>query len=387
MTPRAHPSLAKRLGPAALLCVAALGLGLACSLIVNFNPEGQPCNTQPGVAACLFDAGYYCDLDGGPPGVCRKGGAQTPDAGPCGTSCSPSQICLANRRVCADPTTCQDVACPIGQTCDPTRLTCSPLTSGDLGAKCRLDTDCIVGAGSICVAAAADYVADGGVLAVQRDGFCSLLCTTPAECPTGTTCVQVTSARHTTQVGLCLRQVQPPSTDPLLVAPLQCGRETDCSDFPGVSCMLFDSPALPDAVSFCDWTVNNGAPAGSACSRTSTNPPPSFNGVCLPDTRPGNGVASALCAADSDCPAGDSCVLAEYTTLQGTALLRRVNACFGRAPSRCQPCLKAAQCSADAPTCDADAGVCLARCASSAPCVPDTCDGGCCLGTGYCSCP
>jgi hypothetical protein len=391
-----HPSRFGRfLVPLALFCAAAV----ACSFIVNFNQNGQPCSADA-VQPCLPN--YYCDMSGGPPGVCRSG--QAPDSGtvvgPCG-GCPAGQVCLANRNLCVDSASCEALACPTGQSCviADGGPGCRPI-SGALGMTCTTDRECFLAmqqAGSICVLPAVnDPSADGGVVA--RPGFCSLDCSSAQKCPPGSACVTLSAASHSGQVSLCLvSEADGGSSNALLHAPLACSRNLDCADFANLTCMVFDNGTLPlnEAVSFCDKGVLDGAGFGTPCRRAATPLP--VNGICLPSNAVDAGSVGSLCVDKTDCPFGENCILAEYPTVpslyQPGLQLRRIDACYGQPSSLCQACVSAAACSADSPHClvVADGGTsCVTLCTDATDGGPPNtapCPSGSCGTTGFCSCP
>lgn len=379
MSPSPRPGCGSRRWPARALALAALAPGVlaACSLIVNFDPEGQPCSST----GCL--SGYTCDKSGGAePGVCTKGGSS--DAGPrppCGGPCLGGQICLGGRDVCANVADCSTVACPVGEVCAPATRICQRVPDRNIGEPCNFDSECDVG-GTFCAGSSAyDARPDGGF--GPRRGFCTKFCA--ATCPLGSSCIQVTTSSHKATVGLCLVAEVQGATDPLLVAPLPCAREVDCIDFPGLTCTVFDNPNLPDALTFCDHAVDGGVGRGEMCQRSA--PPLPMNGICLPD-RPGeSGKVGLVCAALSDCPTGETCQEVEYITRNN--VVRRLDACAAPgAPSQCRSCATDRECGSDAPHCvtiTAGQPFCRIRCSTAtAPCDNNDCravaDAGYCQG-------
>jgi hypothetical protein len=260
---------------------------------------------------------------------------------------------------------------------------CAP-TTGAVGASCLADADCMF-VGQFCVLSSAYQDLDSGAVG-PASGFCTQLCTPTSLCPTGSTCVQLTPTSHgASNVSLCLVDVTQSKTDPLQLAPLQCQREGDCLDFPGLTCTVFDSSALPDAVSFCDTAVPGGVNNGAACHRSSK--PFAANGLCLPQGAV-TGEADAVCTTSADCEVGN-CLVSEFLTgavspINGFPIVRAVGACYSKPPSMCAACAAATDCSADAPHCvGTDAGICRMACTSSSSCPSGhTCDD-----AGYCGCP
>lgn len=119
------------------LCAASAFVVLtalaSCSLLVNFDPEGQPCDPS---ARCLD--GYAC-VDGG----CRRSG----DGGdPCtGVTCaSPPTACHSDAGTC-DPATgdCTYAALPLDAPCDDG----DPCTAGE---TCAVDGRCVAGPARTC---------------------------------------------------------------------------------------------------------------------------------------------------------------------------------------------------------------------------------------------
>lgn len=131
--PRARAPGGGRALPRALAALAlGLGLGGACTLVLDNELEGLPCDNR---GACLL--GYICQegvcvveppVDSGPP----------PEL-PCGGKCRYGQSCQ-------EPSTCYyDCAtrtCPPGMACDPSDKRCKLVTGSKIGALCTDDVWC-----------------------------------------------------------------------------------------------------------------------------------------------------------------------------------------------------------------------------------------------------
>lgn len=332
-------SLLKLLIPFSLAAV----VGAGCSLLVNFDPEGQPCDDQGG---CL--AGYGC-VDR----RCVKGA----DGGTsvCGT-CGPGMKCLENTRSCV-PNTCQYTRCVVGSICteDTGTPVCRPVQSPALGHPCVEDVDCSVnGANRFCLRGAVQSDNAEGTL---RTGICVERCPQfGGACLTsGATCRPFALGLDAGVTSLCV-------PDNLLAS---CRTNDDCID-PSFVCTVFDNPNLGPAT-LCDAPLTTGTQPFLPCTSSKADGgtlPYCGNGLCIPQdpiaaVQP---TCGSLCN-EGTCATSQVCRPVEFT-VKGTP--RFIPMCIP-APSACKPCADSSSCNADAPRCTlvGTRNLCLADC------VPD----------------
>jgi hypothetical protein len=331
-----------------LATLAATG----CTLLLNFDPEGQPCG--PG-SACL--GGYGCT----PQHICSKGF----DAGPsdaCG-GCPAGQRCLPVSKQCV-PNTCANKKCPVGYSCvsDGGSLGCVGVAAGQVGSSCSNTAQCI----SPLVCWLGPILVRQPAL-TQQAGSCVLPCSGPTGTCAGDgglTCQAFPIGLDAGAAYLCL----PPD----LIWP--CVNDAQCTD-DGLTCTTYDEPSI-GAGNVCDLPAPGGVSPASACSPFDGGPL-CANGLCLPHLPPAG--PDARCGELCDqgtCPAGQFCREVEVD-LQDR---RFVPMCLSAA-SACTSCAAgsdAGPCGPDAPACSAlDGGiVCLADCADGGMvCPPSTlCD-------------
>ncbi len=364
--------------PKFLLLPAALGLALACSLMMEFDYNGKPCSNG---AACR--AGYVCDSNN----KCQKDTGQV-DAGPvvCGGRCTADQVCLENRQECVDKG-CATQACPAGQACyydSAGKTICHPLL-GQMGSLCSSDGECA--AGRICMVSSVPDSSGNKTHA----GFCTKTCKLESDCQdaadAGTTSTENVgcfdlggSARYCAVI--------PKDAKTPRAAQFQCNNEKSCADFPGYTCALFDrrgpnanSSSIEDPLWLCDKAREGAAPAIlEECDVNETaGGKVAANGLCLPGhalaLAPDGGVsavsyATVRCTGAADC-IGGVCGAAEYALFTDTGARnsapRSLKVCLkGASGARCDRCMRDYECKADAPHClvnpDAGYGECTSEC-------------------------
>ncbi len=131
--------------PSALLWLAAAGGLISCSLLLDFNPDGLPCDVANG-QACL--AGYSCNAPSPNTYICIADGALKKDA-PCqlDRQCHSGLLCPSEVGTCVAP--CPIAAayvagspnCPTGEYCRPTMST-AMFSDGQVHAAQRV-TACV----------------------------------------------------------------------------------------------------------------------------------------------------------------------------------------------------------------------------------------------------
>jgi hypothetical protein len=331
-----------------LCAVAGALLPLSCSLLVDFDPEGKPCDTE---GECR--SGYACvegkclrrslPTDGGTPGA--------PDAGAkldeCGGKCTAEQKCLKTRKECAEG--CEGLLCPAGSACvkgSDGAAQCV-LVDKSIGARCTADSECAtVGATKLFCLLSSVTASDG-----KRFGFCTFKCADPdTTCSTAgvpAACFSFNDSELRPQ-RLCVRTLPAAASKP---AVFSCRNDLECADFGPGACALFDhKPAAGSAPSvdapflLCDVRRESGVSEGT-CTPTPSN---ATNGLCLPGHPFSASAAARPCGASSDCPAGHVCAKAEFAR-PGFAP-RRVDLCVKK-QTRCEKCTDDDKCGADAPHC------------------------------------
>lgn len=320
-----------------LIVLAAAALASACSLFLNFDPSGQPCNAQ---GQCI--SGYQC--------VAQK--CELGEPCPTGSVPGPSSSCL--------PVHCDGTACAVGLMCvenDGGAASCLPATDrSQLGFGCGQDTDCP--SNRVCMRGT--LAADATSLA-PRPGICV------EPCAAGSICSGVEHAAcRTFQLAFASGTASFCVPQPFAKGCLNSG---ECSAG-GQVCTLFDNPSL-GPVGFCDASLTGGAPAGQSCDGArGALGGICASGLCLPAPV---GQCRSLCAQAADCPAG-VCTPGEYVGPLGT--LRHIPICVGAA-SVCTDCTAQGNgaCGPDAPHCVARATAhrCLSACTpdagQAAPCA------------------
>lgn len=332
-------------------CVLFVAFGVlaeACSLFVNFDPDGQACDARGG---CLD--GYGCVA-----GVCRKGA----DAGSsvCGV-CAVGEKCLETSRACV-PNTCQYTRCPVGSACDGgagEAPVCTPTPRPNLGSSCAEDVDCgAFGPNRYCLRGA---IPAQSASFSSRTGICVESCAGPgASCVTvGATCKSFPLAIDAGVTNLCI-------PDGVLVG---CRQDFDCLESNYV-CTVFDNPKLAP-VTVCDVALPTGTGAYLPCSKSRDDggtAPYCANGLCVASSAdPAATSSCALTCSDVSCAQTQVCAPVEFTVRE---VPRFVPMCI---PARtfCHACGNgdAGACGPDAPHCsDIPLGApsCLAACSVDA---------------------
>lgn len=328
-----------------LFAVALAGLISACSLLVNFDPEGQPCDEQQ---ACL--EGYGC-VDG----RCVSGATNV--------NCSecPSGGCVPGTNTCL-PNTCQYKVCQMAYYCDDdggVPPTCKLLPAGRLGAQCQDDSFC-TGPNDVCVFGAIQSSTTGGL----RGGICAEKCGADDTCPPETQCRSFTLANDAGVTRVCLSA----NTATACTSDAVCARAE-------LVCTVYDHPEV-GAFSACDKPLNTepkaavGEPCvtargadggGELCS----------NGLCVPQLPPDSdrvATCGQLCEPGG-CASG-ACELVEFSVVSSST--RYLPMCVP-APTRCASCITGpSACAADAPHCTNLNGDlrCLGACTPDAGVLP-----------------
>ncbi|MEN9798446.1 MAG: hypothetical protein RL653_2142 [Pseudomonadota bacterium] len=309
--------------------VRGLGVGLvllgatACSLLISFDPDGQPCGLEE---AC--SAGYSCVN-----GQCRLGG---PPLDPC-SQCKPEERCNAAGTAC-EPRTCANTPCPLGEVCsaeDGGIPVC--VERQGLGQACAVDSDCSTSTVRVCVIGQrARPLADGGV----GYGVCLDRCILQDGCPlnTGQVCTQFRTGLDAGIGKVCL-----PSG---LLTP--CTSEADCTGLSqGFTCALFANQRT-GLLQACDLAEVGGAPAGGACGAAASVADGGAvrcgSGSCVA-AGDGGSVCAPACA-EGTCGRNTECRVVDLA-LSGVPV--RPALCV--APTECRPCTDNRSCGADAPAC------------------------------------
>jgi hypothetical protein len=329
------------------LAVAALGaLFCACSLVLNFEPGGQPCGP-----------GDYCT----PGYVCQNGRCRQAPPCPSGQVANPATgLCT--------PAGCGSVICAAGQSCvndgGPMVPTCVGVSNPALlGYPCESDVTC--GAGGMCLLSSVQNPGSGQ----PRGGICVRGCSAAsvgASCgdPENTACQALAAPLDAGSVLLCL----PPNRF------TPCWSDADCGGR-GLVCALFDHPSL-GPVGMCDVPLTGGAVAGEHCAQTPVDGglPLCGNGLCL-----ASGAAPSctlLCSDSSQCLDSYTCALVEVQSVGN--VYRHVPGCIAAATA-CTPCSGSgtgSTCGSDAPHCDSE---CRTACSVNAGQVPSCPNGKICL--------
>lgn len=346
------------IGSNAAACALLLALFAAssgCSLLLDFDEAGLPCDATN---ACL--EGFVCQA-----GRC----VAAPDAQvgcpacPMGFQCDPlSAQCVAQ--------TCSQRACPAGERCiaDGGPAHCEPIMPPASGHPCTQDSECTGTDGGVrvCLLSAIQDPQTGAL----RGGICVEPCAgSESTCEEeGALCVPLPGAVADGGTFACLSQ----ST----VTP--CADDRRCAS-DGLVCTVFDHPSL-SPTRLCDVPSSGGAVPGAACSATVSDagaPPLCSNGLCGPQNpAPGAQPTCLSPCTGSDCATG-VCAVTEFA-LGG--VVRHLPLCVPQV-TRCEPCDGAPEaCGADSPRCSTlDGGaICLSACspdAGAGPACPgdDTC--------------
>lgn len=300
-------------------------VGTGCSLLVNFDPDGQKCDELGG---CL--PGYGCQA-----GKCVAGA----DAGrlPCG-GCGAGEKCIESTQNCV-PNTCQYTRCAVGSICnqDLGTPTCRPVIAPALGHPCTDDADCAAGnTNRFCYRGAIQNDNAQGSL---RTGVCVERCL-----PFGGGCLTNGATCRSFNLGLDAGATNICVPDNFLFG---CRTDNDCLD-PSFVCTVYDNPNLGPAT-VCDAVLATGAQPQSQCTGSKADGgtlPYCGNGLCLPQ----NGSAAkcgSLCTTGT-CLTGQTCVETEITIRQTP---RHIPMCQPAA-THCKVCANDAACGADAPRCN-----------------------------------
>ncbi len=310
---------------------AAAGLGFACSLFLQFDPRGQPCD---GFDECL--RGYAC-VDGG----CVAA------SDPCG-GCPAGQRCRGAG--CVDDV-CANRLCPVGQACqqDGEGTRCRPIPPPELMHACGSDADC--GPGRLCLVGTVPSPSGA-----PRTGACVELCGAGGACATaGATCRTFLFGLDAGAQGLCVPQG----------AVLECQVDAPCLP-EGFACAVFGHPSL-QPVGLCDAPAAGGAGPGQACATAPGAAPLCASGLCVPEP---SGTCGQLC--NGTCAGGGRCAAVELEVPPGGPA-RHVPMCLSGL-THCADCSAAsAACGPDAPHCTYYGArqVCLSACALDAGAPPD----------------
>lgn len=326
-----------------VLLAAATFAASACSLLLDFDQDGLPCDASNG---CL--EGFAC-VDG----QCVAASERPEGCGSCaaGFSCEPSS------GECR-PEGCDVRACAAGSRCtaaDAGPAFCEPIASPSPGHRCTQDADCAdAGAERFCLLGAVQDPQTGAL----RNGICVEPCAVP-DAPCGD------------DAGACRPLSGVADAESGLVC-VTAGMVTPCQDDQrcaphGLLCTVFDHPSV-GPTSLCDAPLSGGAAAGEACSVT-VGDPSGFalcaNGLCAP--RPGTSTTQPLCL--SPCVEGGCgaavCAVSEFAL---SGVIRHLPLCVPQV-TRCTPCgAEAPACGADAPRCSTlDGGAyCLSACSPDA---------------------
>ena len=336
--------------PSPAYVVAAIALAVAaagCSLLLNFDPEGQLCDSA---GACL--SGYGC-VDK----RCRKGA----DAGT--PACQPGERRSVVTGKCV-PYTCQFRRCGVGSYCsdDAGIATCRDLVQPNLGRVCVDDGQCLLdGTNRVCYRGAVQISNFGGAI---RTGACVETCVGANPCLTpGATRQTFTLGADGGSVCMCIPDgVFNP-----------CLNNDGCRD-DGLVCTVFDHPAIGPAT-FCD-SPGTGGEVGDPCVLNTSLPDGGAfgtlckNGLCVPRAlaQGEQGVCGELCdqrAGVTSCGGGRQCVLVEFSVV---GVIHHVPMCVAQS-SQCGPCTPdGGGCGIDAPHCTSLQNElrCLSACSADA---------------------
>ncbi len=325
-----------------LLMLAAALVMSACSFLIDFDPEGQPCGDE---GECL--EGYTC-VDG----FCRSGQEPGFDC----TQCA-SGGCLPGREECV-PNTCEFKVCAAGERCEEASDAgpqCVPVPETDLGAACTEDSSCAAhGANRVCLRGAVQDEASGGA---TREGICVELCVDNACSTPGAICRIFQLGLGAGATSVCL------PSDTLT----PCAQDAQC-ERGGAICTVFDHPDA-GALTACDRPLESGVAAGDACVVSRDGGEDGAlcaNGLCVPTTATPDGPMTC----GEPCEEGTCSVgVCELFELDLVGAVRKVPLCID-APSACRPCDGTSDaCTPNAPHCVnvGGEGRCLASCTPADP--------------------
>jgi hypothetical protein len=262
---------------AAHIALAVAFSSAACSLIVQFDPDGQPCGPN---SECL--AGYACSS-----GRCHRLATDGGDL--CaGVTCTTPGPCQEGNGVCDPPTgTCVYAAKPLGRTCDDQDL-CTQ------GEKCDGDGGCAPATRTRCDTPSQRCQTDAGVCDATT-GTCTYdLLPSGASCEDGDPCTvgETCGAGNFCSGGSARICNTPPNT---------------CTQLTGTCDSIRGCVYAPRAGATCD--DNNTCTQGDACDAGTCVPGPSCPppAACLAGTCQANGTCSYAPAADGvSCGANQS---------------------------------------------------------------------------------
>lgn len=252
--------------------VLAAAVAAGCSLLVQFDPEAQPCDS-----AGQCSLGYSCVLDpGGDGGVCKSNdGGVTTDAGASdGSVCDAREIACGDGRDndCDNTTDCADSDCT-GVTCDD-RDAC---TTGEVctGGSCPRGTPVVCNNPGTCQ---------------QQTGSCDM---TSGRClygslPDGTACGAGQASRCCS--GTCINTTL--NGTHCGGCGITCSAQQVCQPIDSSGCV---PPEPANTSGRCTCTGTATCPNGQTCT----------NGVCYPalaqQCAPGQGVSISSSADGGTC--------------------------------------------------------------------------------------
>lgn len=315
----------------------------ACSLLLPFNPDGQPCDA---LGAC--EVGYGC-VDENGARVCRLGADAGVDCSRC-----PAGGCIPGTNECL-PNTCQYKICPANFECVETEAgpACRTIPTGadSLGFLCYDDTGCTpYGTSRRCMMGAIPTATDGTL----RNGICVDTCTIDNKCVNPAfSCREFQLGPDAGVTRVCL----PTNTITACNSNEACARAS-------LVCTVFDHPEL-GPLTACDTAVPSGVGVGQSCVRT---PPDAgtatfcANGLCAPDPAEvpnQNSTCLEVCGANT-C-SGQYCAPVQFAVQDS---IRYVPMCIPQI-SNCFSCeADPLSCKPDAPHCTLYNGAprCLGEC-------------------------
>ncbi|MBX5482604.1 MAG: hypothetical protein IRZ16_12315 [Myxococcaceae bacterium] len=315
-----------------LFVALGFAFGSACSLILSFNPEGQPCDAA---GQCL--EGYGC-VDG----KCHKGADGGIDCALC-----PAGGCVPGTHTCL-PNTCEFKICQAGFECvdanDGAGPQCREIPPGPttLGfAKCFDDTGCYAMGPSVrhCLIGAVPSRITGTV----RGGVCVEECGPEDTCATpGAVCRSFVLGADAGVTKVCL----PPNTLTACTSDEGCARAH-------LVCTVFDHPAT-GPIEACDLPLASGAKPGQSCVRRGEDGGVLCeSGLCIPDPDTASST-TAVCGqtCDTNTCVGEYCAKVEYQVDSPGEPIRYLPMCIPQL-SNCADCAgnPTGTCQPDAPHC------------------------------------
>ena len=218
----------------------ALAGTAACSLLVQFDPEGLPCGDGE---ACL--AGYACVG-----GLCTASGGQQD---PC-SFCRADERCTPDKSGC-ERRTCANTPCPVGEVCVEAGGVplCVPRVAPSAGHPCESNADCTYNARVCARGQRPRPLPDGGT----GFGICLDPCLSIGGCSNNATlaCREFRSGLDAGTGKACL------ASDTLV----PCVADADCAALsPEFTCAQFAHPRL-GLIQACDLPVPGGAALGEPC--------------------------------------------------------------------------------------------------------------------------